>query len=186
MVEPSTQRASQTRLFDAFARALNAHFATPFTVAELGSGSGHLTRAILAACPVRRYVALDTSPDTHAVAREQIGSSTYPIAYEVVDLARAGWAERIYPIDALITWQLPPEVRHRTRLPRLLWQAHHAIASGGLLLFCNRYGDPDGDAETSSAVARNEQLDLIRRVGFVDVTCHMDEDGRALYSARRT
>ena len=62
-----------TTFFATFAQALNEHFATPFSIVELGSGPGRLAAVLLASCKVNSYVAIDFSDAMHVLAREHLG-----------------------------------------------------------------------------------------------------------------
>ena len=64
------KRPWRQHFFTAFAHALNSLPDPSIRVLELGSGPGHLAKAILTACPrVTYYAAIDFSPAMHDLAR---------------------------------------------------------------------------------------------------------------------
>ena len=183
--ETVAKRPWRPQFFQAFETALNARFTEPFVVAELGSGPGHLAQAVLSACNVGRYTAIDFSEAMHALAREHIGPG-HPITYELADFRNAHWVERVQPLDAVVTMQAAHEVRHRTRLPQLLQAMYDALRPGGLLLFCDHYAEPGSGKVNDLYVSQDEQLGLIEEAGFEGVSCLLDHGGMALYSAMRS
>jgi len=179
------RRPWRPRFFDAFRDALNAAFDAPVRVAELGSGPGHLARAVLSGCRIEAYKALDLSPAMHAIAREHLGALAARVEFVVADFRDEGWPARVGPVDALLTMQAAHEVRHRSHLPALLRRAHAAIRPGGLLLFCDHHAEPGSGPLADLFVARREQPRLLTDAGFTDVTPLLDEGGMALHRARR-
>ena len=170
------------QFFNAMIAALNRHFRDAFDVAELGSGPGHLARAIVSYCPVKSYVALDFSAAMHALAREHLGQYAARVTFVGADFRQSDWVKVIGKPQALLTMQSAHEVRHKSRLPRLLSQMHAALPRGGMLLFCDHYAQAGTGTEDELYAGREEQLRMIRGAGFKRVICLRDEGGLALYS----
>lgn len=176
------ERPWRPQFFNAMAGALNRHFRNDFSVAELGSGPGHLARALISRCPVRQYVAIDFSEAMHALARDHLGQYANRVNFVTADFRDPAWTDAAGSPDALVTLQAAHEVRHRCRLPGLLQQMHTVIRQGGLLLFCDHYAEPGSSKAEGLFVAREEQPMLLREAGFKRVICLRDEGGMALYS----
>jgi SAM-dependent methyltransferase len=177
------QRPSRPRFFAAFAAALNAHFNRPIRVAEVGSGPGHLAKAIIHGCNVSSYTAIDFSAAMHDLAREHLGESCGHVHFLRRDFRRDDWAEGLGPLDAVVTMQAAHEVRHKTRQPALLKDIHTAIDTGGLLLFCDHYSKAGSTNDSGLFLAHAEQPALLETAGFRHVEQLLDEGGMALYRA---
>jgi SAM-dependent methyltransferase len=173
------KRPWRPAFFHAFAAALNRHFDRPFTVLELGSGPGHLAAAILAACRVSHYTAVDFSPAMHDLARQHIGPATDLVSFETRDFRLPKWPSGLGPVDAVVTMQAAHEVRHKDHLPALLRQLHGLVAPGGLLLFADHYA---GDGKNPALFpTREEQPMMLAEAGFSSVTPLLDQGGMTLY-----
>jgi SAM-dependent methyltransferase len=123
------------RFFEAFASALNAHFDQPFTVAELGSGPGHLATVLMRSCNIASYLAIDFSPAMHDLARASLGIDAQRARFLVQDFRDDEWVTIVRGVDAVVTLQAAHEVRHKARLPALLRRIRSVIRPGGLFLF---------------------------------------------------
>jgi SAM-dependent methyltransferase len=180
------KRPWRLRFFAAFASALNAHFNRPIRVAELGSGPGHLAKAIIHGCKVSSYTAIDFSAAMHDLAREHLGESSGQVHFLRRDFRRDDWAEGLGPLDAIVTTQAAHEVRHKTRQPALLKDIHAAIENGGLLLFCDHYSEAGSTKDSGLFLTHEEQPALLENAGFRQVEQLLDEGGMALYRAYKS
>ena len=88
--------------FDAIVESLNARFEAPFSLLELGSGPGHLARAICADTTVSDYVSIDYSPAMHDLARQHLGTLAEGVRFEVRDFRRPDWTLGLGPLDVPI------------------------------------------------------------------------------------
>lgn len=174
--------ACRPKFFMAMSSALNRHFRDAFDVVELGSGPGHLARVIVTRCPVKSYVAVDFSAAMHAMAREHLGQYVARVTFVEADFRQAEWVKSVGKPHALLTMQAAHEVRHKSRLPRLLSQMHATLQTGGMLLYCDHYAQTGSSAQDELYADRDEQLALLRAAGFKRVICLRDESGLALYS----
>jgi SAM-dependent methyltransferase len=177
------KRPARPRFFAAFAAALNAHFARPVRVAELGSGPGHLAKAIIDNCAVGFYAAIDFSAAMHDLAREHLGPSSTRVDFIRRDFRHDNWTDGLGAFDAVVTMQAAHEVRHKTRQPALLKNIHGAIEEGGILLFCDHYSDAESTKDTGLFLTREEQLVMLEAAGFLRVEQLLDAGGMALYRA---
>jgi SAM-dependent methyltransferase len=175
------RRPSRPRFFEAFAAALKAHFEGPIRVAELGSGPGHLADVILRRCSVESYIALDFSLAMREIAREHLGNLAAQVRFVIADFRDPAWVGDVGEVDALVTMQAAHEVRHKSRLPLLLAQAHEVIRPGGVFLFGDHYAEPGAKKNTELYVTRDEQPVLLAEAGFAPVSRVHDEGGMALY-----
>jgi SAM-dependent methyltransferase len=179
MEETVKIRPWRARFFAAFAQALNEYSAQPMRVLELGSGPGHLAAAILRACPIAEYVAVDFSEAMHDLAREHLGGLASRVRFERRDFREPDWARGFAPFDAAVTLQAIHETRHRRRSPALFRQMHDSLKPGGLFLYCDHYlkivKNPDLYLE------RDEQPMALAAAGFTNIECILDEGGMALY-----
>jgi SAM-dependent methyltransferase len=180
------KRPWRPRFFAAFATALSAHFHRPIRVAELGSGPGHLAKAILDSCDVSSYAAIDFSAAMHDLAREHLGENAGHVHFVRRDFRQTGWAEGLGPFDAVVTMQSAHEVRHKSRQPALLKDIHAAIENGGLLLFCDHYSEAGSTKDAGLFLTHEEQPTLLEGAGFQGVEQLLDEGGMALYRARKS
>ena len=176
-------RPWRPRFFAAFAGALNRYGHGNARVLELGSGPGHLAAAILDACPISEYVALDFSDAMHELAREHLGPLADRVRFDRRDFREADWLSGFSPFDAVLTLQAVHETRHRDRSPALFRQIHSSLKPGGLFLYCDHYlpqvTNPDLYLE------RDEQPLALAAAGFTDIERVLDEGGMALYGAFR-
>jgi SAM-dependent methyltransferase len=179
------RRPQRPRFFDAFCASLEAHFDAPIRVAELGSGPGHLARAILSRCRVEGYHAVDLSPAMHALAREHLGDLANRVTFIEADFRSNDWALGLAGVDAVVTMQAAHELRHKNRLPALLDRLHATIRVGGLLLYCDHYADPAREENSTLFLTRDEQPLALERAGFAPVGLVYEEGGMALYRAAR-
>lgn len=174
-------RPWRPRFFAAFAQALNARSERPARVLELGSGPGHLAAAILSACPVYEYVALDFSDAMHELAREHLGDLASRVRFERRDFREPDWPNGLSFFDAAVTLQAIHETRHRNRAPALFRQIREILKPGGLFLYCDHYLN----LVTNPALylERGEQPTVLAAAGFANIECILDEGGMALYRA---
>lgn len=182
-VEDTRQRRPwRPAFFDAFAAALNTHFAQPFTVLELGSGPGELAEQILNQCAVRHYTALDFSDAMHSIARERLAACAGKVTHLTRDFRGSDWTDALGPFDGVVTLQAAHETRHKRHLAALLSRARGLIAPGGLMLYCDHYFNPQKPSDLY--VRREEQPEALREAGFASPRLLRDEGGMALWAAR--
>jgi SAM-dependent methyltransferase len=180
------KRPWRPRFFEAFTHALNSLPDSFIRVVELGSGPGHLAKAILDFCPhVISYVAIDFSPAMHDLARAHLGPQADKVCFEIRDFRDENWATGLSSIDVIVTMQAAHEVRHKSRLPRLLMQMHAALRPGGVLLFCDHYAEVGSAKSPQLHPEYDEQRALIKTVGFVDIVELLNEGGMALIQCRK-
>jgi SAM-dependent methyltransferase len=155
-------------------------------ILELGSGPGHLAKAILDACPrVTHYAAINFSPAMHDLARAHLGRHAAVVSFEIRDFKHEDWATELGSIDVIVTMQAAHEVRHKSRLPALLKQVHAALKPGGMLLFCDHYAEVVSAKNSDLHPEYEEQHALLAASGFVEVTELLHEGGMALYQCRK-
>jgi len=178
-------RVWRPRFFAAFATALNDRFERPFDVMELGSGPGHLAKAVVETCTVASYAAIDSSVVMHGHARKHLGDSAARVRFLLRDFRTDDWTSGLAPIDALLTMQSAHEVRHRSRQPALLKKMREVLKPAGLLLFCDHYFEAGTERQSELFLPREEQAEMIRAAGFEQVTQLLDLGGMALYRAQK-
>lgn len=180
------KRPWRPRFFAAFAQALNSLSDSPIRIVELGSGPGHLAKAILESCShVASYAAIDFSPAMHDLARVHLETQADAVCYEIRDFRDGDWAKGLGSIDVIITMQAAHEVRHKSRLPRLLMQIHAALRPGGILLFCDHYAEVASSKSSELHPEYDEQRALLSVPGFVEISELLNEGGMALYQCRK-
>jgi SAM-dependent methyltransferase len=179
------RRPWRPRFFVAFSGALRAYFEQPFTVAELGSGPGHLAKVMLDQCNVVAYAAVDFSDAMHTIAREHLGQAASAVRFVRADFRDTNWTDRIDSVDAVITMQAAHEVRHKSRLPALFRQIRDVVRPGGLFLYCDHYTEPGSTKNSELHLRPDEQPALLAEAGFSEVVRLLDEGGITLYSAQR-
>jgi SAM-dependent methyltransferase len=112
------KRVWRPRFFATFASALNDHFGdNRIDVVELGSGPGHLARAVLEECNIASYAAVDFSIVMHGQARERLGDDARRVRFVLKDFRQDDWIDGLSPAHAVLTMQAVHEVRHRDRQP---------------------------------------------------------------------
>ncbi len=179
------RRPSRPLFFNAFCSMLTLHFDGPIRIAELGSGPGHLARAILLNCLVQNYTAIDFSPAMHEIAREHLGEMAPRVCFFVADFREPDWQQQIRGVDALVTMQAAHEVRHKSHLPLLLSRAYEVIRPKGLFLYCDHYVEAGAGKNADLHVTREEQPQFLATAGFNPVSLIHEESGMALYAAVR-
>jgi SAM-dependent methyltransferase len=179
------KRVWRPRFFSTFASTLNDRFERPFDVIELGSGPGHLAKAVVEGCSVASYTAVDLSVVMHRHAREHLGDKAGRVRLLLRDFRRDDWTDGLPSVDAVLTMQSAHEVRHRSRQPALLKKVHEVLKPGGTLLFCDHYFEPGTERESELYLPREQQAEMIRAAGFAQVTRLLDLGGMALYRALR-
>ena len=135
--EVSTKKPSRPQFFACIGSALSA-LGEP-RVLELGSGPGHLARAVALHCRLRGYVALDFSDAMHALAREHLGALADRVTFLTRDFRDPAWPDGLGTFDAVITMQAVHETRHKRHHVPLLERARSVLAPAGLLLYCDGY-----------------------------------------------
>ena len=173
-------RPWRPRFFAAFAEALNGYGGAA-RVLELGSGPGHLAAAILNACRISEYVALDFSDAMHDLAKEHLGDLASRVHFTRRDFREPDWALGFPPFDAAVTLQAIHETRHRDRAPALFGQIHSSLKPGGLFLYCDHYLEPGKNP--GLYLEREAQPEALAAADFTNIKCILDEGGMALYRA---
>ena len=177
------KRPARPAFFAAFCAAISRRRA-PLDVLDLGSGPGHLARAIVSRCEIRRYVALDFSNAMHDLARAHLGELAARVTFETRDFREPAWARGLGAFDAVVTMQAAHETRHARHLVPLLESARGVLVPGGVLLYADHYRD--GMVNDSALyVSRDEQPKALRAAGFTAIERLHDEDRIALYAASR-
>jgi SAM-dependent methyltransferase len=180
------KRPWRPHFFSAFAHALNSISSPSIRIAELGSGPGHLARVILETCPhIAHYSAIDFSPAMHELARAHLDQHAPAVNFEVRDFRHGDWAAGLGAIDAIVTMQAAHEVRHKTRLPRLLSEIHAALKPGGMLLFCDHYAEVGSSKNPELHPEYAEQRTQFEVAGFVAIVELLNKGGMALYQCRK-
>jgi SAM-dependent methyltransferase len=169
--------------FDTISGSLNARFDAPFSTLELGSGPGHLARAIRSDTAVGDYVAVDYSPAMHALALAHLGDLAEGVRFEVRDFRRPDWTDELGPFDAAVTMMAAHEVRRRDKLAPLFAQLADVLKPGGLILFADFYATSPEHADLY--LTREGQADALTAAGFDGLRLLRDADGMALYAAAR-
>jgi cyclopropane fatty-acyl-phospholipid synthase-like methyltransferase len=174
------KRPSRSRFFACCGNALAA-LGEP-RVLELGSGPGHLARAIVEHCPTQRYVALDFSVAMHALARDHLGALAERITFVTRNFRDPAWPTGLGTFDAVVTMQAVHETRHKRHHVPLLERARSLLVPGGLLLYCDGYLR-ETTKYADLVMTRDEQPLALERAGFTDVQRLLDDDVMALYRA---
>jgi SAM-dependent methyltransferase len=175
------KRPWRPRFFEAFVGHLNSYFDSDIRIAELGSGPGHLAKAIVEGCNVRTYKAIDFSDAMHDLARVHLEDACSRVTFMQRDFRRADWMAGLGPLDAIVTMQAAHELRHKTRLPVLLAQINSAVRTRGLLLFCDHYAEAGSAKNFELYPTFNEQPILLGKAGFSEILLLHNEGGMALY-----
>lgn len=177
------KRPWRPRFFAAFCEVLSRFDGDALEVVELGSGPGHLARAILTNCHVGGYVALDFSTAMHQLAREHLAGLSDRVTFLQRDFCDPRWTAKLGPCGAVLTMQAAHETRHKRHLVPLLQQVRTVLRPEGLLLYCDHYFEPGSGKNPLLYLERSDQPVAISMAGFSQVQVLHDEGGMALYSA---
>jgi hypothetical protein len=120
-----------------------------------------------------------------ALAREHLGPAAARVDFLRADFRDAEWAQRLAPVDAVVTMQAAHELRRKSRLPTQLQQIRELLRPGGLLLYCDHFDEPSSGEHGALFLDRQEQQSILADAGFAKVTSLREEGGMALRSARR-
>lgn len=161
--------------------ALNARYSAPYTLLELGSGPGHLARAIRSSTSVSDYTAVDYSPAMHELARNHLGLLSAGVRFEVRDFRRPDWTQGLGPFDAAVTFMAAHEVRRSENLAPLFAQVATTLKPRGLFLFADFYATDPSQADLY--LTREEQSAALAACGFEGVRRLLDEHDMALHAA---
>jgi len=154
-------------------------------VLELGSGPGFLAELALLRCPqLARYTLLDFSEPMLNMSRERLAA--FPSARFVLgDFRAADWPTQVQaPFEAVVSMQAVHEVRHKRHVPRLYRQIRELLVPAGLFLICDRTPEDDSPRSTALFATEQEQLQMLRAAGFVDVQTLMTGDAIAFLACR--
>jgi SAM-dependent methyltransferase len=180
------ERVWRPRFFATFASALNDHFGDHrIDVVELGSGPGHLARAVLEECNIASYAAVDFSIVMHGRAREHLGGDARRVRFVLKDFRQDDWIDGFSSVDAVLTMQAAHELRHRDRQPKLVQQMHQILKPQGLLLFCDHYYEAGTTKDVGLYLTREEQPEMLRASGFQQVEELLDLGGMVLYRGQK-
>jgi ubiquinone/menaquinone biosynthesis C-methylase UbiE len=183
--EADAKRPWRAELRRAIAELVREAAPPPRHVLELGAGPGLLAEAVLQACPVERYVALDFSPPMLAMCRRRVGGNP-AVQLVQADFTRPAWADAVAaPFDAVIAMQAVHEIRHKRHVPRLYGQVLGVLRPGGLLAVCDHAPFDDSAKWTALYATVDEQHAALAAAGFTERTTRRAERGMYVVSGRR-
>lgn len=178
------KRPWRPRFFDAYVAALNNRFRSPFTILELGSGSGHLAEQILAGGAVENYMALVFSEAMHQFANERLAAFGDRLEFIKRDFRASTWTKDLGKFDAIITLQAAHELRLTRHLVPFLTQVRQLMSCSGMFLYCDHYAE--GESNPALMLKRERHLIALQEAGFGNVSMLRDEGSMALYSAENS
>ena len=185
VAEADVKRPWRSELRRAIAALVRDSVPPPRHVLELGCGPGLLAEAVLAACPVARYAALDFSPPMLAMARQRVGGDP-AVQLVQADFTQPAWTAAVAaPVDAVIAMQAVHEIRHKRRVPGLYGQVFGLLRPGGLLAVCDHAPYDDSPRWTALCATVDEQHAALAAAGFTERTTQRAEHGMYLVSGRR-
>ncbi len=77
------------------------------------------------------------------------------------------------------------EVRHKRHVPALYREIFRVLWPSGLFVVCDRTPEDDSIRSTALFMTADEQLEALRRAGFIDVRLITSGDALALCEARK-
>jgi tRNA (cmo5U34)-methyltransferase len=124
-------------MLDAVVQAVPFSKKDPFSVIELGMGTGKLTRHLLNYYPRASICGLDGSPYMLKKAQEFLKSRSKKIRYFLRDFGGKNWKTGLNPVDLIIS---TAAIHHLTTegKKRLFKQIYQQLKPGGSFI----YGDP--------------------------------------------
>ena len=174
------KRPVRPEFFDAFARLIGGDGAR---VLELGSGPGFLADHLLRALPGLDYVALDFSPSMHQLAAERLGERAARVRFIERSFREPAWGEGLGAFDFIVTNQAVHELRHKDHAPTLHAQARALLVPGGAYLVCDHWFGEGGLSSDQLYMTVDQQVDALRRGGFVEIETVLVKGGLALHRA---
>ena len=183
--EADAKRPWRSELRQAIATLVRDTAPPPRHVLELGCGPGLLAEAVLAACPIARYVALDFSPPMLAMAGRRVGGDP-GVQLVQADFTQPAWTAAVAaPFDAVIAMQAVHEIRHKRHVPRLYGEVFGLLRPGGLLAVCDHAPFDVSARWTALYATVDEQHAALAAAGFTERTTQRAERGMYIVSARR-
>ncbi|WP_029147065.1 trans-aconitate 2-methyltransferase [Methylophilus sp. 5] len=156
-------------------------------ILELGSGPGFLAEHLLHTLSQCQYIALDSSPAMHALAKQRLNvtldSTNKPIRFIERDFLDPNWVQGLGQFDLIVTMQAVHELRHKSRASTLHRQARSLLNDHGSYLVCDHHTDTGGMNNTELYMSILEQQSALTGAGFNHIELILDKAGMALHRA---
>lgn len=167
-----------------------------FSFMDLGAGAGAVSASVMARFPAATGVLVEFSAAMMRAGAEALASFAGRYVYVEHDLNSEAWPSALRgPFRAVVSARAIHHLENRAKR-RLFRRVHGALEVGGVFVNWDLYRraageapaaaeDEESDSEERTIVAIEEQLDLLRSAGFVDVDCAHVLGHRAILLGRR-
>ena len=146
-------------------------------ILDVAGGYGAVSEAALAAFPKAKLTIHDYSSIMLERARKHFAGGIGPIAYVQGDLTDPTWTQRIGgPFDLIVSGIAIHNLDDLKLIVNCYRAIHSLLVPGGVFLNCDHFG-------RSGGIEAN--LDALKNVGFVEVSCPWQERLSGISTATR-
>jgi tRNA (cmo5U34)-methyltransferase len=162
---------------------------------DLGAGAGAVSASVMERFPAATGVLVEFSAPMMRAGAQALTACAGRYAYVEHDLNSEAWPTALQgPFGAVVSARAIHHLENRAKR-RLFRNVYAALGAGGVLVNWDLYrgagdgaapaGDDGSDPEERTIVGIEEQLELLRWAGFVDVDCAHVLGHRAIFAGRR-
>ncbi|NQZ08995.1 MAG: class I SAM-dependent methyltransferase [Algicola sp.] len=171
--------------FEAFDRQLNLLFDKPISVLEVGSGPGHLAKALIESVPITNYCLFDLSDAMNHIALRHLESYQTRINCVAGSFLDAQDFTELELFDAVVCMQSVHEVRDKTLAVSIYNNVINQLKPDGYFLVCDFICAPPNTNDASIYMTQEEQKLALLESGFKSVSLVSAHAGLTLYSAQK-
>lgn len=156
---------------------------------DLGAGAGAVSRSVLQRFPAASGVLVEFSAPMMRAGAEALAGFGRRVAYVEHDMNAEHWPAGLRgPFEAVVSARAIHHLENRVKR-RVFRSVHSALEPAGVFVNWDLYRtdgtDAPADPEERTLATIDEQLELLRRAGFVDVACPHVLGHRAIFLGRK-
>ena len=162
----------------------------PIEVLDLGAGYGIVTREILTAYPNAQVVCLDGSSEMLKHGKIRLADWEHQLYFVVSNFDSPDWLATL-PADRRFDAVVSSRAIHHVvddRKQVLYGEIFQLLKPGGCFVnhdLVRKPGDPVRDSHDPFGTVE-DQVDWLKNIGFIDVECFWQTEGRALFGGYKS